>query len=127
MSTIIVDRLLEFYDPAQALLGKSIWRLSEKQMLRVKPRAYAVKHTLRYHLGRIRYFYNRFVEGKPVEPIELDNDCDHGHIYGPIVTDGHHRLIGAFFAHQPTIEADYSGRVDTLRYLTGRRKTPPLI
>jgi hypothetical protein len=125
---IVIVRLLEFYDPARALLGRTI---SKEQVLRAKPRdgipGASGRSALRYHLGRIRYFYDRFVEGAPVDPIELDNDCNHGCMYGPIVTDGHHRLLGAMFAGRMKIKAGYSGRVDILRYLTGRRKTSPLI
>jgi hypothetical protein len=82
--------------------------------------------TVAWDMGRIRYFYEEIVAGRTVDPIEVDNECANGCIYAhPIVLDGHHRLAGSWLAKAPRIPVHYSGRVDVLNYLTGRRKTPP--
>jgi hypothetical protein len=75
----------------------------------------------------VRYFRDQFLAGEKCDPIEVDNHCEGGHIYGPIVTDGHHRLCGAVLAKRTTIDADYGGRLDILRYLIGKRRACPPI
>lgn len=81
---------------------------------------------LDWHYGRMRYFFEEFRAGRTVDPIEIDNVCDRGHIYPiPIVLDGHHRLAGAYLAGARIIPATYGGLVSLRQYLTGRRKTAP--
>lgn len=79
-----------------------------------------------YHWGRIRFFYDQALAGKEIDPIEVDNECSNGRIYPePVLIEGHHRLSGMFLANSPTIRAFYSGRVDLLRWLQGKRKHKP--
>jgi hypothetical protein len=42
-----------------------------------------------------------------------------------MLLDGHHRLCGACLSFQEWVPALYSGRLDLLNYLTGKRKTAP--
>lgn len=80
----------------------------------------------RWDYGRIRFFYERLLASETLEPVDVDNRCDYGHIYPePVLLDGHHRLAASHLANAPTILANYGGRVDLLRYLTGARKTCP--
>lgn len=129
--TIQIDRLLEFYDPFSALGLPSkpdraaLGRFREKATF--VPDKKRAKAGLRWHMGRVRYLARRLDEGWTPEPIDIDNYCDRGHIYGPIVLDGHHRLVASIVVGKPTIKASYSGRVDIRDYLTGRRVTPPVI
>lgn len=82
--------------------------------------------TRAWDYGRIRYFYERLLVGDALDAIEVDNICDHGHIYPePVVLDGHHRLAASHLAGARIILASYGGRVDLLQYLTGARKTCP--
>jgi hypothetical protein len=76
--------------------------------------------------GRIRFFYARLLAGETLEPIDVDNHCDWGHVYPePVLLDGHHRLAASHLAGVPIILANYGGRVDLLRYLIGARKSCP--
>lgn len=78
-----------------------------------------------WHFGRVRHFYDRIRNGLTVDPIDVDNRCVHGHIYPiPVVLDGHHRLVAATLARK-RLAARYSGRIDLLDYLTGKRSRPP--
>lgn len=78
-----------------------------------------------WHLGRVRYFFEKLSAGEPVDAISVDNQCHSGQILPvPVVIDGHHRLIAAVKAGV-RIPAHYSGRVDLLEYLTGTRRRPP--
>jgi hypothetical protein len=81
---------------------------------------------LRWDYGRIRFFYERLLAGETLEAIDVDNRCDWGHIYAePVLLDGHHRLAASHLAQAPIILANYGGRIDLLRYLTGARKICP--
>jgi hypothetical protein len=54
---------------------------------------------LRWDYGRIRFFYERLLANETLEPIDVDNCCDYGHIYAePILLDGHHRLAAQAFS-----------------------------
>lgn len=82
--------------------------------------------TRSWDYGRIRHFYERLLTGETLDAIEVDNQCDFGHIYPvPILLDGHHRLAASHLAKSSIILVSYGGRLDLLRYLTGRRKTCP--
>ena len=76
--------------------------------------------------GRVRFFYEQLTAGKELDPIVVDNECSQYNVYPvPILIDGHHRLAASHLAAAKTIPANYSGRVDLLNYLTGKRKTAP--
>jgi hypothetical protein len=82
--------------------------------------------TRAWDYGRIRFFYEQILSGKTLDAIDVDNECDHGRIYPePVVLDGHHRLAASHLAGAKIILANYGGRTDLLRYLTGKRKTCP--
>jgi hypothetical protein len=82
--------------------------------------------TRAWDYGRIRHFYERLLEGDVLDAIEVDNVCNHGHIYPePVLLDGHHRLAASRLAGTRIILVSYGGRLDLLRYLTGARKTCP--
>lgn len=79
-----------------------------------------------WHIGRVRYFYEELLAGRPIDPISIDNVCHSGRIYAePVVLDGHHRLAGSVLAKARTIRAWYGGRIDLLNYLTGKRRKCP--
>lgn len=79
-----------------------------------------------WHVGRVRHFYDRLVLGAALEPITVDNVCSGGKVYPQaVVVDGHHRLIAAKLFRAKTVPASYSGRVDLLDYLTGKRPKAP--
>jgi hypothetical protein len=119
---ILVSRLLEFYNPLSALgLKPGDGACELKWPARSDPVLWGtVKVTRRMHLSRIRWF----VENPgAINPIALDNDTGGGWFLGPIVVDGHHRLLAAVRLGWKRIPVEYSGLVSTLRYLQGRRKT----
>lgn len=79
-----------------------------------------------YNFGRLRYFVDRLLAGEELDPIIVDNRCGFGCIYPePIVIDGHHRLWSYLIARRQRIPVAYSGRVDVLDYLTGKRARMP--
>jgi hypothetical protein len=76
-----------------------------------------------YHIGRVRYF----VENGIVDPIEIDNVCDHGNIYAvPIIIDGHHRFWAAIIRCDETIPVCYGGRLDLHAWLSGITRRRPI-
>jgi hypothetical protein len=82
--------------------------------------------TRAWDYGRIRHFYECLLTGEPLDAIEVDNECAFGQIYPvPILLDGHHRLAASHLAGAPIILVNYGGRLDLLRYLTGKRETCP--
>jgi hypothetical protein len=84
--------------------------------------------TRAWHYGRIRYFYDRLLIGDVLDAIEVDNECNWGRIYPvPVLLDGHHRLAASHLARASSIFVSYGGRLDLLRYLTGRRRTCPVV
>jgi len=123
---ILVPRLVEFYDPWGGLFDRRP-TAAEVARARVRPVPLLLRghRTRAYDLGRVRFFRDELCAGRMCEPLEVDNYCQDTHIYGPFVVDGHHRLCGALLAGQLTLPVHYSGRVDTLRYLRGQRRTPP--
>lgn len=123
---IIIDRLVSLWNPANALDLKPRHIDSIED---VKPLATFKefhRRGLRYHQRRVRYFLDSLQAGETLEPIVIDNYADRGRIYAyPVVDDGNHRLIAHILAGHDTIQAEYSGRLDVLRFLQGYRKRPP--
>jgi hypothetical protein len=135
---IHVERLLRLYNPFRQFFartpdlatirktpvveGRTAFRPDELGDAR---RNHDVRRNRRWDRGRVRYFVELMEAGTEIDPIEVDNECDRGHIYGPILLDGHHRLCAAALLKVPTIRARYGGRVDTLKYLIGKTPHPP--
>ena len=112
MRKMTVEKLLTY--PAQPVY------VSDESRTRKQP-------TRAWDYGRIRHFYEQLLAGETLDAIDVDNECEWGRIYPvPLVLDGHHRLAASHLAGAPIICVNYGGRVDLLRYLTGRRKTCPL-
>ena len=127
-----VDRLWALYEwPEQSLPMKTM--TAEKlRRYRSQPKYVCDKERTRkqpklsWDYGWIRFFYERLLAGETLEPIDVDNRCEWGHVYPePVLLDGHHRLAASHLANAPIILANYGGRVDLLRYLTGKRKSCP--
>jgi hypothetical protein len=79
-----------------------------------------------WEYGRIRHFCECLLSGEELDAIEVDNECNFGHIYPvPVLLDGHHRLAASHLTGASIIFVSYGGRLDLLRYLTGGRKTRP--
>jgi hypothetical protein len=143
VTRVQVDRLLEFYNPFRQfffvkrqrkdfmLKGIGLSRVRRAKLIAgrdaVEPKSGSDSVYRRWHTGRIRYFVELLERGDRLDPIEIDNQCDRGGIYGPILLDGHHRLCAAALLKTPTIRASYGGRVDFLKYLTGKTNHPPEI
>lgn len=129
---IIVDRLLELYDPFDVLLGDQGYDVFDRFESIVIPVTCCLDGmpedaTHVQHVGRICYFRNRFLAGTKVDPVEIDNDFDrYGSFMGVTVTDGHHRFCGAVVAEIDKLEATYGGLIDWLEWLTGDRDHRPL-
>lgn len=131
-SKVIVSRLWALYEwpefnlPMRKMTVEKILRypsqpayVSDEKRTRKQP-------TLAWDYGRIRYFYEELLSGVTLDAIEVDNECNFGRIYPvPILLDGHHRLAASHLAEAPIILVSYGGRLDLLRYLTGKRKTCP--
>ena len=54
-----------------------------------------------WHMGRVKFFFERFVGRQPVDPIRVD----HHPTLGWVAHDGAHRVLGAHFAGVGGIEA----------------------
>lgn len=79
-----------------------------------------------YNFGRVIYFIDQIKAGIVIDPIALDCVCNNGRVYPePLIIDGWHRFAAHVIAKAPTIRASFSGRVDLLDYLIGKRKTCP--
>lgn len=112
MRKMTVEKLLTY--PAQ-----SVYVSDGARTCKQPPRA--------WDYGRIRYFYEQLLAGEALDAIDVDNECEWGRIYPiPVVLDGHHRLAASHLAGAPMICVNYGGRIDLLRYLTGRRKSCPV-
>lgn len=133
IQSVLTARLAEYLDP---------WDLLDIERTRPHgPRCvhYSLDRNSAYNHARIRYFMDEFRRGCRVDPIELDCRTERTKVYfgggglseschcyaKPIMLDGLHRLAGAILAKAPKIQVRFSGRVDLLRYLQGRRKTRP--
>src|SRR5271155_1003896 len=98
---ILVHRLSKLYDPFPRILSGSSGAHILIDWDKYTPQETWLDNKDRTHgwnIGSIVYFRNLFLKGGKVDPIEIDNDCNGGHIYGPIMTDGHHRFCGAILA-----------------------------
>lgn len=77
-----------------------------------------------WHASRVLWFVKNpeMLE----DPISIDNHCHYGHVYPvPEIMDGWHRLFAHRFLGLERIPALYSGRVDLLKYLTGKTDKLP--
>ena len=127
---ILVDRFWDLY--TQYWPSHFLVKLTVEKLVKYKAQPKYVSDDARtwkqpsraWDIGRVRFFYEELLAGKTVDPIMIDNVCEGGNVE-PSLLDGHHRLVASRLARVPTIPADYSGRVDLLNYLTGKRKTCP--
>jgi hypothetical protein len=132
VDTLLVERLWELYPWPEWKLPMRGMTVEKLLNYRARPKYVSdVTRTIKqppraWDYGRIRFFYEEVLAGRALDPVEVDNVCEGGRIYPiPALNDGHHRLAGSHLAGARTIRAFYAGRVDLLRYLTGRRKTCP--
>lgn len=102
--------------------GNEIRKLRLEMMLAAKPIPNYVPELDRsasYDAGRVRWMYDRLMEGQELEPISID-----WHWWGLTPTeltlaDGNHRWVAYVMAGRETIPAFYSGPADCLRWLEG--------
>lgn len=131
---VIVKRLVKLYDPRNRAFPRETHPALNSALLtpaylnQVRPQLEHVDYDQRssnYHVGRVRYFVDRLRSGEAVEAIELDAYCSGMYIGGPIVVDGHHRLMAHWILRKRRIQVSFSGRLNVLKYLKGNRRTPP--
>ncbi|TXH08150.1 MAG: hypothetical protein E6R04_11310 [Spirochaetes bacterium] len=79
-----------------------------------------------YNLGRVRYFYDKFKQGKKVDPIAIDFSYIGFVPINLVLHDGHHRFAAAVLAEQERIKAFCAGPVTEIEYLTGKQKNTTL-
>lgn len=124
INRVLVQRLFTCRDPFLALSVRAGTNLE-----RYRPRADYVDHcerTRAYHYGRIRFFRDAYMAGEIPDPIDLDNEWRaFNYPQNVCIYDGHHRLCGAILAKVERVPVAYSGCLDALRWLEGKRKTPP--
>ena len=126
---VLVDRLWSLYAWPVWILPMRGVTLKTLQRYPSQP-YYATDYNRTYprnwHYGRIRFFVDELLDGRVLDPIEIDNVCDGGYVY-PVVdlVDGHHRLAASRLTRTKTILAHYGGRVDLLNYLKGRSNICP--
>lgn len=78
-----------------------------------------------YHAPRVLAFVFRLRAGEQLDPITFDNSFDRWSLTGLVLIDGHHRLIAAAVTRHTTVSCSYSGRVDLLEWLEGKRRLRP--
>lgn len=84
-----------------------------------------------WDLGRIRWFVEEIERGAALDPIELESQSFQYRIGYPVVwgpptvQDGNHRLAAAAIVGLERIPSTFGGPLTTLRWLEGKRKTPP--
>ena len=132
LAKVIVDRLWNLYPWPERNLPLRKMTIEKlltypSQPVYVSDEARTRKQPSRaWDYGRIRHFYELLLAGDQLDAIEVDNECEWGRIYPvPVLLDGHHRLAASHLAGAPIIRVNYGGRIDLLRYLTGKRKTCP--
>lgn len=79
-----------------------------------------------FHISRVAWFV---LHPEEIKGIEIDNEvtCDgRGILPKTIIVDGWHRVLAAKIIGLKKIKVNYSGRIDVLRYLQGKRKTEPV-
>lgn len=82
------------------------------------------QHDKLYHIQRVAWFVQHPEE---IKGIAVDNRCE-GMFYilpETIIDDGFHRIMAAYICGLEKVKIVYSGRIDVLNYLKGRRKTRP--
>jgi hypothetical protein len=130
--TLLVERLWALYEWPEWNLPMR--KMTPAKLLRYRAQPHYVSDmertrkqpTRRWDYGRIRFFYEQLLAGATLDAIEVNNVCRAGRVCSePILLDGHHRLAASRLAGARIIRANYGGRVDLLRYLTGARKTCP--
>lgn len=129
IDSILLSRLQEFNVPGDDPWGVGFIFEMIFQGTRKVPSPYSwhshqALWTGEDHAARIRHIMQTPQELE--YPIVLD--ClRHGmHIYAtPVLVDGCHRTFAHIALKRERIQASYSGRVDLLNYLTGKRKTQP--
>ena len=124
---VLVGRLLRYYDPYSALdldAGVVARDLRKFPPRKTPFRQKAFVSRRRWHIARIRFFVEN---PEKMDPISLDHEVCKGCFcfHGPIVVDGHHRLIAAAILRRRRILASYSGLLSTLDYLTGKTRKAP--
>lgn len=124
---VLVRRVLRLYNPWEHLqIPSEGFATTMLEYLTQETYLDGYQRTDDYHYGRVRFLMKVLLEGKPLEPIELDNRWVGTSPAGLLVIDGHHRLIAAALLKVPTIPASYSGWTEILSYLKGERKTSPV-
>lgn len=128
---IVLRRLLDSYDFVDVLRGTYEIKINKKIVRSTGAISLFTEDKpigdSAWHAGRIRYFMDLIKAGEKLDPAWIDNECSRSHILAePIVTDGHHRLIAHLYSDDEHVQVCYSGRIDVLRFLQGRRKTMPL-
>lgn len=130
VDSIILGRLLKFYDPLHVFDTDDRLRhfVTTRQLPSVAPAEFRPmpERDADYHVGRVRFFADALRARKKLDPVEMDNECSYGNIGAPIIVDGHHRAIAHMLVRSRRVDVSYSGRVDTLRYLRGEKRLPPL-
>lgn len=123
---ILVERLhpyLEGVDPWDIGFDPTMIRMVPRPRKRPWDIDWGDDWTAHDHVRRIAFFLE---DPTRITPIMLDNVCDYGFIYAePVLVDGWHRWFATLHLGLKTVPASYSGRLDLLRYLTGKRKTRP--
>jgi hypothetical protein len=124
-TSIIVARLHEYIEP-EWLFGVTLEELVTGADPLPDYKETAEERDEAYDRGRIAFFRDQFLEGVKVTPLQLDCQCSGGRVYAlPVMIDGWHRFSAALLAKIERVDVQFSGRVDLLRYLQGRRKTKP--
>lgn len=122
---ILIERLLSVYDPWYALgvPNTEAFRIAAHTVAS-EPYQHVAVRCPAYHPGRVAHFLRAPEE---ITAIEVDNEFPGGSIASAkvVLTDGHHRLIAAFYHGWKTIEAEYGGVVDIADWLCGHGGAAP--
>jgi hypothetical protein len=130
---ILLSRLLKYYDPVTAMemfydLNGALRQAVKSKTIRAKVQPTyqpGVNECPSWHLGRVRHFVDLLLSGAKVEPIEVDNEWSGTTPVGPIIIDGHHRIVAHMIARKQRINIKYSGWTDFLDYMTGKTDSKP--
>jgi len=122
----LMSRLEEFFgdveDPWQAGFDREMVEsspmISESYSAFYEAEGHALRWTGEEHAGRVRFLMTNPYELEV--PIEIDCECDRGHIYAiPVLLDGWHRYMAHRLLKAETIPVSFGGRVDLAEYLRG--------